>query len=258
MDILTTEKNYRSPDRKIGFLVKVFPGLVFYPKMIHIVWKASRDAKKGKYNYECFSKSCQGILKALESVGTQVEIENLDVIQNLKPPCVLIGNHMSTLETFTLPGMLCPYFPATFIVKESLKIYPVFKHVMISRDPIWVSRTRPREDYEAVIKGGLERLKKGISIVVFPQTTRMLEFNPEGFNSIGIKLAKRAGVPVVPLALKTDAWGNGKLIKDFGKIDPNKNIHFSFGMPMTVKGNGRDQHEVVVRYIQDKLNSWKD
>ena len=194
----------------------------------------------------------------MESVGVDVEIDNLQVIQNLKPPCVFIGNHISTLETFVLPGILCPYFPITYIVKEDLRKYPVFKHLMISRDPIWVGRSNPREDYAAVLKGGVERLKKGISIVVFPQTTRMVDFNPKEFNSIGVKLAKRAGVPVVPIGLRTDAWGNGKLIKDFGKIDSKKKVHFSFGEPMTISGNGRQQHEAVVQFIKEKLNNWKE
>jgi len=258
MGVLTKEKTYHSPEQKTGLFAKIFPGLVFYPKMIHVVWKAAQDSKKGIYNYEGFSKSSQDILKALEFVGTRIEIENLDVIQNLKPPAVFVANHMSTFETFTLPGLLCPYFPTTYIVKEDLKKYPVFKHVMFDRDPIWVSRKNPREDYAAVLTGGVERLKKGISIVVFPQTTRMVDFNPNQFNSIGIKLAKRAGVPVVPIALKTDAWGNGKLVKDFGKIDPKKKIYFSFGQPLTIRGNGKEQHEATVQFIQEKLNSWKD
>jgi len=41
---------------------------------------------------------------------------------------------------------------------------------------------------------------------------RTVAFDPALFTSIGVKLAQRAGVPVVPLALLTDAWGNGRLV----------------------------------------------
>ena len=85
---------------------------------------------------------------------------------------------------------------------------------MRSRNPIVVGRTDPRKDLEAVMNGGVELLKNGISIVIFPQSTRSVEFKPEEFNSLGVKLAKKAGVDVVPIALKTDFWGNGKLIKE--------------------------------------------
>ena len=35
-------------------------------------------------------------------------------------PVVFIGNHMSTLETMVLPGLIAPHREVTFVVKESL------------------------------------------------------------------------------------------------------------------------------------------
>ncbi|HTU03505.1 MAG TPA: lysophospholipid acyltransferase family protein, partial [Candidatus Sulfotelmatobacter sp.] len=129
-------------------------------------------------------------------------------------------------------------------------------HVMRSRDPIVVGRVNPREDLKAVLEGGAERLARGVSIVVFPQTTRTPVFDPAEFNTIGVKLAKRAGVPVVPLALKTDAWGEGRLIKDLGRIDPSKTVHFAFGAPRCIAGRGSEEHEEIVRYISAHLAAW--
>jgi 1-acyl-sn-glycerol-3-phosphate acyltransferase len=61
---------------------------------------------------------------------------------------------------------------------------------------------------------------------------------------------------VVPLALKTDAWGNGTWIKDFGRIDPNKAIRFAFGEPMAITGNGKQQHEACVNFVRERLEAW--
>ena len=97
------------------------------------------------------------------------------------------------------------------MVKESLLKYPFFGPVLGSREPIVVGRSNPREDLVAVLEGGEARLKQGRSVIVFPQSTRSSVFDPAHFNTIGVKLAKRAGVPVIPVALKTDAWGNGNL-----------------------------------------------
>jgi 1-acyl-sn-glycerol-3-phosphate acyltransferase len=195
-------------------------------------------------------------MDALESVGTHFEIVNYDTFKNLDHPCVFVGNHMSTLETFVFPGIIRPYRDVTFIVKKELIEYPVFKHVMIHCDPIVVSRSNPREDLKAVLEGGEERLSRNISIVVFPQTTRRVDFRAEEFNTIGVKLAKRAGVPIVPFALKSDAWGNGKRIKEFGKIDPSKPVHIHFGDPLFVKGSGREEHESIIGFIEEKLKEW--
>jgi 1-acyl-sn-glycerol-3-phosphate acyltransferase len=102
----------------------------------------------------------------------------------------------------------------------------------------------------------MEKLKAGVSIIVFPQSTRSSAFSPEDFNTLGVKLAARAGVPVIPIALKTDAWGNGRYIKEFGPIDSTKTVHISFGEPMQINGRGTAEHEKVIAFIQDNLGRW--
>jgi 1-acyl-sn-glycerol-3-phosphate acyltransferase len=248
--------SYQTPARNVSTFSRWFPSLGFYRQWMAIVGRSGARAKRGLYgDYEWYRSSLD-ILVALESVGVQVEIEGLEHLKALKSPCVIVGNHMSMLETFVLPGILRPLLPVTFVVKESVLRVPVFCHVMRARDPVAVTRTSPREDFAAVMKGGEERLDKGISIVVFPQTTRTPNFDPKEFNSIAIKLARRAGVPVVPLALSTGAWGNGKVVKDFGKIDPGKKVHLAFGEPLDVAERGGSANAEVIRFIEDHLESW--
>jgi 1-acyl-sn-glycerol-3-phosphate acyltransferase len=81
-------------------------------------------------------------------------------------------------------------------------------------------------------------------------------WKPGEFNSIAVKLAKRAGVPVVPLAVRTDFWSTGKLVKDFGPIRPERAVRVSFGDPLTVTGNGRDAQAAVVAFITAKMQAW--
>ena len=95
-------------------------------------------------------------------------------------------------------------------------------------------------------------------MVVFPQGERSSSFEPQQFNTIGIKIARRAGVPIVPVALKTNAWGIGRIIKDLGKIDPAKKAHVAFGEPIWIEGRGLDQHQEVIEFIQQKLQSWEE
>ena len=198
------------------------------------------------------------MLKALEAVGVHFEIENLNSFRKLREPCVFVSNHMSTLETFILTPIIEPYREITYVIKESLVKYPIFKHIMLNQNPVIVTRKNPKEDLRIVLKEGQDRLKKNISVVVFPQTTRSVSFNPAEFNSIGVKLAVRAEVPVIPVALKTDAWGNSRrFIKDFGPIDPSKPVHIRFGEPIRIEGNGRAEHEQIVGFIQASLEEWE-
>ncbi len=246
------------PKRKRSFLSKLFLSgkLSFYPQILSCILTNGIKAAFSHYSNEDWVKASYWILKILENVGIIVNISGLKNISSFDGPCVFIGNHMSVLETFVLPCIIQPIKPVTFVVKKELLHVPVFKHVMRSRDPIAVGRVNPREDFRTVMEEGVKKIKNGISIIIFPQSTRSVEFKPVEFNSLGVKLALRANVPVVPLALKTDAWGIGKIIKDFGKINTNKKVWFRFGEPMRVQGRGAEEHEKIIKFIQDCLAEW--
>ncbi|MBA7567323.1 hypothetical protein ES708_09033 [subsurface metagenome] len=109
-----------------------------------------------------------------------------------------------------------------------------------------------------VINQGKKFLEKGTSIIIFPQKTRRIEFIPNEFNSLGTKLAGRAGVQVIPIAIKTDFWGNGKFIKELGPIYPEKTIYMTFEKPMHIQGTGKEEHQKIVEFISSKLKGWRD
>jgi len=254
---LTEKNNYITPADSKLFLARLSPALVFYPKMINVIIKGARLGRKGQYTGQEWLKSSSNLLKAMEAAGGQFIIENLDIVRNLDTPCVFVANHMSTMETLTLPAMIQPYRPVTFVIKKSLSTMPVFKDLMMARNPIVVGRSNPREDLKTMLNEGSKNLQEGTSIIIFPQTTRSLTFDPATFNSIGVKVAKKSGVPVVPIALKTDAMLNGKLVKDMGKLDISKPLRFNFGQPIDITGNGRDVQQKIISFISGKLAEWK-
>lgn len=247
---------YTTPPHKVSFFSRIAPTPVFYWKFLTNVYRSSGQARKGKYNAARWSETSHQVLTALESVGVNVEISGVEHLRRLDSPCVIVGNHMSMLETIVLPAIVQPVKDVTFVVKQSLLDYPVFRHILRSRDPIAVTRDNPREDFKSVMQGGTKRLSNGRSIVVFPQTTRSKTFEPENFNTIGAKLALKARVPIVPLALMTDAWSNGKRIKDFGPILPTKKVRFAFGEPIVMSGRGAEQHQQTIDFIESKVRSW--
>lgn len=232
--------------------------LYFTAKFARIVLKTRSQAIRGIYDRWAWSDSSFYIFRFIEKTGGLFSISGMENITREPAPLVFIGNHMSTLETMVLPSLIAPHIEVTFVVKESLVRHPLFGHVMRSRDPIVVGRTDPRKDFEEVMTKGIELLSKGVSIVIFPQSTRSVEFKPENFNSLGVKLAKKAGVKVVPVALKTDFWGQGKIIKELGPLDHRKIIHFSFGDPLEIKGNGREENQKIMDFISSSLEDWKN
>lgn len=210
-------------------------------------------AKRGEYSYEELVIDGLKILQMMRHVGCNITISGLENLNNLNPPCVFIANHMSTLETFVLPGVIGKEFRVTFVVKKSLLKYPFFGKILNSLHPIPVTRKNPKEDYKIVIQEGLKRLEEKISIILFPQAARETIFASSKFNTLGIKLAKKASVPAVPIALRTDAWGMGKIIKDFGKIDPSKPICFFIGKPLHIQNTGHKEHLQIIEFIEQSL-----
>ena len=256
--MISPDTYHTDPTAPVSWLARLLPltRFAFYGPAMEIVWRASRLAARGVLDDQAWLRSSNEELRVVEALGMDVQVEGLEHLRGLDGPAVIVGNHMSTLETFLLPGMVVPYRPVTFVVKDTLLRYPVFGHVMRSRDPIVVGRTNPREDFKAVLEGGEQRLARGISVIVFPQTTRAERFDPERFNSIGAKLAGRAGVPLIPLALRTDAWGNGRWLKDFGRVDPRRPVRFRFGAPLTPDRRGTTAHRQTVEFIRQALGEW--
>ncbi len=235
---------------------RFFPSLYFFSNMLRILIYSNRQAKKGIYDDKRWYDSSIDTLKSLERSGIRFHIKGMDNIRMANGPVVFVSNHMTTLETTVLPAIIRPIKPVVYVIKEELGKYPLFGPVALAREPILVGRENPREDLRIVLEEGSKKLQDGKSIIIFPQKTRSMVLDPVLFNSLGNKLAKRNNVPVIPIALLTDAWGNGKFIKELGKIDPEKPVYVEFGKPITIKGNGAEEHQQIIEFIDGKFREW--
>lgn len=120
-----------------------------------------------------------------------------------------------------------------------------------------VDRVNPRDDLKVAMTEGLKTLKAGNNMVIYPQSTRAAVFDEEKFNSLGVKLATRAGVKVMPIALKADFQGIGKKMKDIAPLDRSKTIKLRFGPLLSpTKENAREVHTECVRFVSSTLKEW--
>lgn len=250
---------YNTPDqeRKGGICEAIKRSrFIFIISFAIQVFRSRRTAIKKKYDREQWAGSSINIMKLLENSGGRFHISGFDNIRDLNEPLVFISNHMSTLETMVFPGLIAPIMDVTFIVKDNLVNHPIFGPVMRARNPIVVSRENSRSDLMEVINKGSEFLMDNTSVIVFPQSSRRDYFKVSGFNSLGVKLASKNKVRVVPMAIKTDYWQNGKMIKDLGPFDRDQPINIVFGKPIDTARNPREAHKIVVEFIVKWLNKW--
>jgi len=255
---LRTEFGYQSQSQP-GLFLKYLPGsigLLYYIRLLYTLLHASFPARRGSLDNAKWAMYSHRCLQVVESVGGKVEISGLKSVSGQQGPVVYIGNHMSLAETLILPGIALAFSRVNFVIKEELRHYPVFGPIFRSLGLIAVSRKNPREDFKTVLREGHKFISNGGSVIIFPQATRSVEFDEQVFNSLGVKLAFRAGVPVVPVAIKTDFHGNGKWIKDMGPINPLKTLYFKFGDPLSASGKSREIHQQVVEFISKNLSAW--
>jgi 1-acyl-sn-glycerol-3-phosphate acyltransferase len=242
--------------RWIGDRLFGWSDLWFKARIVATVHHASQMAKRGAYDRPTWAEHAHRTVDVIEGCGGRLSISGLEHIAAIQGPMVIASNHMSLIETFVVPGILLQFCDVTVVLKESLMRYPLFGVILRAINPISVTRRDPREDLVKVLTEGERCLKNGRSVLLFPQATRTPGFTPSLFNSLGAKLARRANVPLVPLAIRTDFMGTGKLIRDLGPVQRSKPLRFQFGPAVPVTGNGRDAHQSVVNFITQRMVEW--
>jgi 1-acyl-sn-glycerol-3-phosphate acyltransferase len=258
LDNLKSTFSYHSPQKR-RFRAEMVPGLstaIYYSRLMTLIGGSSWVAKRGGYTNEQWCRDSHSVFGIVESAGGSLHCSGLKKMARHSGPFVFISNHMSMLDTFLLPGLILPFHKVTFVIKEGLLHYPVFGWMMKAVNPITVKRQNPRKDLKKVFEEGQRLLSQNCSIIIFPQATRSVFFDTAAFNTLGVKLARKAGVPVVPMALKTDFQQNGKYIKEMGPVIPTQPVHIRFGDPMVVEGNGQSTHLAVIDFIETHLRKW--
>ena len=217
------------------------------------LWELFHALDTEKWAHFCFQ-----LIQKAEKYGTKFTAEGWEVRRDYKGPVVYVANHMSTLETVMLPFVLLAFGPFNTVAKSSLLEIPLLGPAAVHMGLIGVGRKNPREDLMTVFKVGGERIARGESVLIFSQGTRQPVFARKGWSSIGAKLAEKAGVPLVPIAVKTDILptrpGGKGWFKDFGTVDPSKDIRAACGPVLT--GSAREMHQGSFDWIRSKLDAW--
>ncbi len=206
-----------------------------------------------KWAHFCFRS-----VQTAEKFGIDVTFDGWENRAAYKGPVVYLANHMSTLETILLPFTLLTYGPFNVVVKASLSHLPFLTRAADHMGLVPIGRKSPREDLMTIFRVGCEKISGGNSFLIFPQGSREKVFARKGYSSIGAKLAEKAGVPVVPIAVKTDCEptrpdGKGWL-KDFGTVDPSKEIRVRCGPP--ISGTSKEMHAASFDWIKAQLDEW--
>lgn len=130
-------------------------------------------------------------------------------------PAVVLANHQSFWDNMIMPVI----FPMqTWVVKRELFNFPIFGLGLKVVDPIAVDRTK-NSSVNQILDDGTKKLKQGLWVVIFPESTRLRPGQTVPFKASGAKLAHITGVPIVPVAHNAGSlWPKGFWIERPGVI----------------------------------------
>ena len=113
-------------------------------------------------------------------------------------PFIVLSKHSSTWETLMLESV---FTPGSFVAKKELLWVPFFGWGFALSSPITIDRKAGAKSMDKMIEQGKERLyKRGFTIVIFPEGTRIPAGTKGRYKTGGARLAIGCNVPVLPIA----------------------------------------------------------
>ncbi len=141
--------------------------------------------------------------------GIDLEVEGAEHLGKDRP-AVFIFNHQSLLDSMVLAHLLKEDIVA--LCKKEIGESPLIGPLLRQVDTIFVDREE--QNQSAVLKQALDVIKSGRSLVIAPEGTRSALGEIQPFKHGAFYLAKKAGVPVIPLVLHNvkDALPKGGML----------------------------------------------
>jgi 1-acyl-sn-glycerol-3-phosphate acyltransferase len=147
---------------------------------------------------------------------------------------VALWKHSSAWETFA-QFVIGP--AQVIVLKRELMWLPFFGWGLALLRSIAIDRGAGASAVNQVVKQGTERLNEGISVLVFPEGTRVAAGETRKYGVSGALLASRAGCKIVPIAHDAGYyWPRRGLLKKRGAIQVR------IGAP--IDAAGRDAREI--------------
>lgn len=131
-------------------------------------------------------------------------------------PCLMLAKHQSTWETYFLPTLLSR---AVYVAKKSLVYIPIFGWAIWALNFILIDRSSGRSAISQMVEQAKQRFADGISVIVFPEGTRVAVGAEPNYRVGGGMIAEATGIDVLPVAMNAgEFWPRHGYIKWPGEI----------------------------------------
>lgn len=178
----------------------------------------------------------------LNKVHANIEVVGKENIT--KEACLYVSNHQGNFDIPIFLNMLNR--PVGFIAKKELLKFKTFSYWMKQINCIFIDRNNIRESMKSMNEG-VEILKRGHSMVIFPEGTRSKGPEVGEFKKGSMKLALKAGVPVIPVTID----GSYKLLERNSEYDKSeRKVRITIEKPIYPKELSKEQQNSLAEDVR--------
>ena len=132
-----------------------------------------------------------------------------------------------------------------------MRRYPLLAQWMENVNCLFLDRENPKEGLKTILQG-IEYVKRGVSVWIFPEGTRNRNEDPLDllpFKEGSLKIAEKSGCPVVPVALT----GTADVFERHLPFIYPAHVTIEFGKPFIVKELEPEQRKFAGAYTRSVI-----
>jgi len=202
--------------------------------------KTGKIKERDKLVAEVAAKWARDLLKL---AGARVKVTGAENVPTDRT-VLFVGNHQGNFDIPILLGYIDK--PKAFVAKIELLKLPMIRTWMKHMNCVFMDRNDMRQSLK-VMNEATEYLRQGYSTVIFPEGTRskgeaMGEFKPGS-----LRIAVKAGVPIVPVTIK----GSYRLMESNGYLIKPADVEVIISAPIETSGLTKEQ----INELNDEVRS---
>ncbi|MEN6600426.1 MAG: lysophospholipid acyltransferase family protein [Rectinema sp.] len=161
------------------------------------------------------------------------------------------SNHRSPADIPIL--FVCIPQPAAFVANDLFRKIPALSYWMRASGSVFVDQGNPQSEVRA-LKAMEKRLKKGRSLILFPEGHMHQGKGIGEFSRGGLFAAVLCGVPIVPIC----TYGTEKVMRPGSfHINPYRHVVVEFGDPIETKNLGRADKKRIHLVVYDIIKNMR-
>mgnify|MGYP005778748533 CR=1 FL=1 len=209
----------------------------------------------GKFNPRAKDYSCLRLVQAafkliMFAAGTKLTVIGEENVP--KDQAVLyVGNHRSYFDVI-MTYARCPRLTG-YIAKVEMLRYPLLRDWMKALYCLFLDRDDIKAGLKTILQG-IEYIKNGISICIFPEGTRNHSDVMLPFKEGSMKIAEKTNCPIIPMAITNSA----EIFENHIPFVRRCHVILEYGKPILPGELSKEEKKFLGAYTQQKIQEMLD